>query len=109
MRNRNFQKKNEKENQKGESKKKNEKPYFKTQKKTWKIHLKKDVHQKKRKQTKPSILGTEEKRKRNFANVYKDTKICQESIGYRKQRDNQRTRKKQNLKVKKRVREPRKH
>ena len=47
-------------------KKKNEKPFFKTQKKTWKINFKKDVHQKKRKQTKPSILETEGNRKMEF-------------------------------------------
>ena len=56
-----FFKKSEKENQKGEFKKK-EKPFFKTLKKIENT-CKKMSNKKKRKQTKPSSLGTEENRK----------------------------------------------
>ena len=60
MRNRNVKKKNEKENQKGEFKKKRN--IFQDTEKTLKIHVKR-CPTKKRKQTNPSSLGTEENRK----------------------------------------------
>ena len=61
MRNNIFFKQRRKRTPKRRVKKKNEKPFFKSQKnKTWKINEKKDV------QTKTSILGTEENRKREF-------------------------------------------
>ena len=85
-------KKNEKEHQKGESKKKNEKPFFKTQKnKTWKIKRKKRWPSKGNRQNR--VFWEQKKtEKGSFAEVYKDTKICQESDRDRKQRYNQRTR-----------------
>ena len=79
---------------KKESQKKNEKPFFKTLKKTWKINVKRCPTKKRNRQNR--VFWEQKKTEKvSFAEVYKDTKICQESIGYRKQRDNQRTRKKQ--------------
>ena len=85
-----------KKNTKKESQKKNEKPFFKTQKKQnmenkWK---KKGPTKKGNRQN--QVFGEQKKTENgSFAEVYKDTKMCQESNRYRKQRYNQRTRKKQ--------------
>ena len=93
MRNRNFQKKNEKENQKGESKKKRE-TIFQDTEKTWTINVKKMSNKNKGNRQNRVFWEQKKTEKGSFAEVYKDTQNCQESIGYRKQRDNQKTQEK---------------
>ena len=69
----------------------------------------KKMSNKKKETDKTEYFGNRRKQKKEFRRSLQGYKKCQESIGYRKQRDNQRTRKKQILKGRKRVREPRKH
>ena len=69
----------------------------------------KKMSNKKSKHTKPCIVGTEENRKREFCRSLQGYKNCKESHRYRKQRDNQRTRKNKFLNGRKKLKERRKH
>ena len=107
MRKRIFLKRIKKQNQKGESKKnKKRETIFQDTEKTWKINVK-ICPTKKRKETKPSILETEENRKREFCRSLQGFEICKESNRYRKTK--RQPKNKKNLKGRKKVREPRKH
>ena len=95
---------------KKESQKKNEKPFFKTQKKQNMENKCKEMSNKKRKQTKPSILGTEENRKKGLLQKFRRIqKIVKKVLDTENQETTKDKEKRQNFKKRKMVKEPRKH